>query len=81
MNASLARDIISKDGIQVDPKRTKSITQIMPPHNNEINAFLFGKINFVTHFVFDFMEIIKPFLGMNNKYDSFPWTKIETMII
>jgi hypothetical protein len=52
--------VISKDGISIDPERTKAIMQIPPPHNKKSMQSFFGKINFVRRFVPDFVEIVKP---------------------
>jgi hypothetical protein len=51
--------VISKDGILVDPERTKSIMQIPPPHSKKSMQYFFGKINFVRRFIPDFTEIAK----------------------
>jgi hypothetical protein len=51
--------IVSRDGIQIDPKRVEAIDTINIPRNvKEIQSFL-GKINFLRRFIPNFVEIIK----------------------
>jgi hypothetical protein len=51
--------VISKNGISVDPKRTKGIMQIPLPHSKKSMQSFLGKIKFVRIFVLDFAEIAK----------------------
>jgi hypothetical protein len=69
--------IISKDEISVDPKRTKAILQIPPPHSKKSMQSFFGRINFVRRFVPDFAEIVKPLQRMIKKDVQFKWTPLE----
>jgi hypothetical protein len=48
--------VISKDGISVDPERTKFIMQIPPPHSKKSMQSFFDKINFVRRFVPNFVR-------------------------
>jgi hypothetical protein len=58
--AKLLGHIISKYGIFVDPKHTKSIMYISFPSNKKLMQSFFGKINFVPRLVSNFAEIVKP---------------------
>jgi hypothetical protein len=69
--------VISKDGILVDPERTKSILQIPPPHRKKSMQSFFGRINFVRRFVPYFTEIVKPLQRMIKKDVQFKWTPVE----
>jgi hypothetical protein len=69
--------IISKDGISVDPERTKSILQIAPPHSKRSMQSFFDRINFVRRFVPYFAEIVKPLQKMIKKDMQFKWTPLE----
>jgi hypothetical protein len=56
--------IVSKEGISLDPERTKSILQIAPLHSKRSMQSFFGRINFVRRFVPDSAKILKPLQNM-----------------
>jgi hypothetical protein len=69
--------IISKEGILVDPERTKAILQIPPPHNKRSMQSFFRRINFVKRFVPYIVEIVKALQKMIKKDVQFKQTPLE----
>jgi hypothetical protein len=66
--------IVSKDGINIDPKRVKVIDTINIPRNKkEIQSFL-GKIIFLRRFIPNFTEIVKLITYMLKKHREVKWT-------
>jgi hypothetical protein len=66
--------IVSKDGINIDPKRVEAIDTINIPRNKkEIQSFL-GKINFLRRFIPNFAEIVKLITDMLKKDREVKWT-------
>jgi hypothetical protein len=58
--------IISAEGIKIDP-RVCSIQEIDIPKNKNVVLSFIGKINFLKHFVPNFVEILKPLTNMLKK--------------
>jgi hypothetical protein len=69
--------IISKEGITINPKRVKVISQFHFPHNKKSMQSFFRNINFVRKFIHDFIDTIKPFQKMIKKDLEFKWNKEE----
>jgi hypothetical protein len=67
--------IISKYGININPKRVKAILYLPLPHNKKAMQSFFGKINFVKKFTSNFAEIVKPLQRMVHKYVRFKWNE------
>jgi hypothetical protein len=66
-------DIISQEGISIDPEQIKEIAQLPLPHNKMAMQLFFGKINFVRKFTLDFAETVNPLHKMIRKYVEFKW--------
>ena len=50
----LLGNIISKDGIKIDPSRVESIQKIeMPRNKKEVQSFI-GRVNFLRRFILNF---------------------------
>lgn len=65
--------LISKEGIVIDIKRTKSITTVAHLNNKKVIQSFLGKIKFMHRFISIFVEIIKPLKGMIKKDGVFKW--------
>lgn len=67
--------IISKDGLTIDPERTKAILALpLPKHKKGLQSFL-GRINFVRRFIPNLATMVKPLTTMLKKGMVFSWTK------
>jgi len=60
LEGQLLDHIFYTDGIYIDPKSTKSIMKIPPPHSKMFMQSFLGKINFLRRFVTNFVETVKP---------------------
>jgi hypothetical protein len=81
----LSGHIISREGITIYPERVKVIARFPFLHNNKSMQYLFRKINFVTKFIPNFVEIIKPLQKIFRKDVDFKvekeaFNKIKTVI-
>jgi hypothetical protein len=66
--------IISREGIEIDPKMVESIDMINILRNRkEIQSFL-GKIIFLRRFIPNFTEIVKLITYILNKDNEVKWT-------
>jgi hypothetical protein len=54
--------VVSKDEIQVDPLKIKSILSLPPPNNLTQLQSLQGKANFLCHFICNYAKITKGFM-------------------
>lgn len=69
----LLGNIISKDGIRIDPVRVQAIQQIdLPRNKKEIQSFN-GKMNFLRHFVPNLVEHLKEMTNMIKKDSQVKW--------
>ena len=69
----LLGQIISKDGIRIDPTRIEAILQIPHPRKiKELQAFL-GKINFLRRFISNLAELIRLLNNMLKKDSTIKW--------
>ena len=69
----LAR-VISKDGIQVDPKKIEAITEWQRPIIvMEIKSFL-GLAGYYRRFIKNFFKIVTPLTRLTQKNAKFVWT-------
>ena len=67
--------IVSKDGLTIDPERTKPILALpLPKHKKGLQSFL-GRINFVRIFIPNLATMVKPLTAMLKKGMVFAWTK------
>jgi hypothetical protein len=69
--------IVSKHGMWIEPKRTKAITKIPPPHNKNLCSHSSRRINFVRRFIPSFSETVKPLQDMIKKNVEFRWGSKE----
>ena len=69
--------IVSKEGISMDPSRVKSISEIPLPHSKKSMQSFLGQINFVKHFIPDFIETVLPLQRMIRKDTLFKWNTIK----
>ena len=69
--------IILVRGIKIDPKRVCAIQQIEIPRNKRVVQSFIGKINFLSCFVLNFAEIMKPITNMLKKYVVIKWSLEE----
>ena len=65
--------VVSKEGIMIDPERTKAISRIHFLATKKSMQFFMGKIHFVRRFVPSFSEILRPLQNMIKKDSSFFW--------
>ena len=66
--------IVSIEGVRIDPSRVMVIkTSSLPRSKKEIQSFL-GKINFLTRFISNFVELIKFITSMLRKGNEEKWT-------
>jgi hypothetical protein len=63
--------IVSKEGMMIEPERTKVISKIMYPHNTKSMYSFIRKINFVRRFFPSFVETVKHLQDMINKNEKF----------
>ena len=75
IEGKLLGNIVSKEGIQIDPKRLKAIQQLSLPMSKLGVRSFFGQINFIRRFVPDFSEIKKSIMDMMKGNTNFKWTK------
>jgi hypothetical protein len=65
--------ILSKDGVNIDPKRVESIRTINLPRNKkEVQSFL-GKISFFRKISLNFVQIMKSIIDMLKKDSDIKW--------
>jgi hypothetical protein len=57
---NLLGHIISREGINIDPKWIKVIVQLPLPQNKKSMQSFFGNIKFLRKFTNDFIETVKP---------------------
>ena len=70
--------IVSKDVISIDPKHTKAIMQIPPPHNKKSMQSFLGQINFVRRFVPSFSEMVGPLQNLIKNDVQYHWGPQES---
>jgi hypothetical protein len=70
----LLGNIISKNGIKIDPSIIESILNIGPPRNiKELQSFI-GKINFLRRFIPNLAELLRNITNMLNNDTKIKWT-------
>ena len=69
--------VVSKQGINIDPERTRAISQISMPHSKKSMQSFLGKINFVSRFIPGYTEIVRPLQKMIRKDAEFKWNADE----
>ena len=71
----LLGNIVSKDGLTIDPEKTKAILALsLPSHKKGLQSFL-GRINFVRKFIPNLATMVKPLTTMLKKNMTFTWKK------
>ena len=65
--------IVSKEGMIINPKCTKSISKIGLPGSRKAMQSFLGKINFVPRFVPNFSQVVKPLQDLVKKDVQFKW--------
>src|SRR6185503_18641217 len=67
--------IVSKEGIQVDPKKTKTIDEWKPLKDvHDVRSFL-GLTNYYKKFIADYAKLTEPLTQLLRKDAEFQWTK------
>jgi hypothetical protein len=74
---NLLGHIISAGGIKIDPKRACSKQKIEIPRTKKVIQSFIVEINFLRHFVPNFVEILKPITNMLKKYVVIKWSLEE----
>ena len=73
----LLGNIISKEGIKIDPNRVEGILKISTPRSKkEVQSFL-GKVNFLRRFILNLAKIIKHITTMLRKGKDIKWNPKE----
>lgn len=65
--------IVSKQGICIDPKIIKAISEIPLPHTKKSMQYFLGQINFVKRFVPEFSQIVLPLQKIIKNDSLFKW--------
>ena len=65
--------IVTNDGIRVDPLKVEAISNLPPPHTIVQLQTLQGKVNFLCHFVSNYVELTKGFMQLLKKGVPFIW--------
>jgi hypothetical protein len=65
--------IISKYGVTIDPARVESMKKIPLHRNKKDFKSFFGQINFISRFIPNFTEIVKPLNKLLKKDARFEW--------
>jgi len=71
----LLGNIISKDGIHIDPARVQEIKQIDLPRNKKEIQLFNGKMNFLRRFVPNLAEHLREMTNMIKKDSQVKWTE------
>jgi len=67
--------VVTKEGIKVDPRKVKAITEWSRPTNiTEITGFL-GLSGYYRRFIKDFLKIASPLTNLLKKANKFEWTE------
>jgi hypothetical protein len=65
--------ILSKDGLQIDPKRVTKINKVPKTRNVKGIQSFFGQVNFLRRFVTNFAEISRPISKIPKKEETINW--------
>ena len=65
--------IISKDGVKIDPERVESIKKVPLPQNKKSLLSFNGQINFISLFIPNLVELMKPMQKLLKKDVKFEW--------
>lgn len=65
--------IISKEGINSEPRRVNAIQKIDIPRSKKEIQSLLGKVNFLRRFIPNFVEIVKLITNMHWKENKVKW--------
>jgi len=71
----LLGNIVSRDGVKIDPARVQSVQKIPLPRSKKYIQRFLGKINFLRRFVSNYVEIVKEITNMLKKENEVHWTK------
>jgi hypothetical protein len=69
----LLGNIISKDGIKIDPSRIESIQKVEHPRNIKELQYFIGKINFLRRFIPNLAKILRNITNMLKKDTKIKW--------
>jgi hypothetical protein len=69
----LLGNIISKEGIKIDPNKVEEIVKIDTPRSKKEVQFFLGKVNFLRRFIPNLVEIIKHINCMLRKGNEIKW--------
>ena len=67
-------NIISRDGIKIDPSRVEAIQKIAIPRTIKETKSFIGKVNFLRRFISKFAKIMKYITNMLRKKNEIKWT-------
>ena len=66
----LLRFVVSKKGIEIDPKKVRAIQDLPPPRTQkEVRSFM-GRLNYIARFISQMMAKCDPIFKMLRKYNS-----------
>ena len=66
--------IVTKYGVKIDPKRVEVIKSIsLPKNKKEVQVFL-GRINFLSRFIPNYVEIVRHITDMLKKKNEVKWS-------
>ena len=69
----LLGNIVSKDGVRIDPKRVSAIDKVPEPKNVKGIQFFLGHVNFLRRFVTNFAKIRRLISKMLKKGEEVKW--------
>lgn len=69
----LLGNIISKDGIRIDPSRIEAILKINHPRNIKELQYFIGKINFLRRFIPNLAKLLRSITNMLKKHLEIKW--------
>ena len=66
-------EVVSREGIQLDPQKIRALTEIPAPKNKkDLQAFL-GIINHLSKFSPDMLEVCKPLRKLTSSKATWKW--------
>jgi len=71
----LLGNIISRDGIKIDPNKVEVIQKIDIPRTKKEVQYFIGRVNFLRRFISNFVEIMKHITNMLKKNNKIKWNQ------